>query len=387
MLEPTGSGEAVYRLGVHITDAGALIPAGGALDREADRRMATLYLPDRKIPMLPPEVSSGKGSLTPGETRPAMSLMVRVTASGEVLDHEVLRSVVRSRAALSYREADLALGNPESPWHRVLVPLESIAKTLRRRREEAGAVEMEQPEMVIRVRDSGAVEVTVGSRSAPARSTVAELMVLCNSLLGEYCAREKLPAAYRSQPASEVSHPPAADLPDAALRYVVMRRLRRAEVSTVPRAHSGLGLPVYVHATSPLRRYPDLILQRQIGHFLSTGEPLYSTEEVASVAQRAEVQLPELSRIEEQRRRYWFLRFLKHRLEGNRDADDEALFDAVVLDNPASRPALLELADYPFRFRAELPASIVLGGTVTLKLHGVDLWRRTGQFVHVREEA
>ena len=387
VLEPTGSGEAVYRLGVHITDAGALIPAGGALDREADRRMATLYLPDRKIPMLPPEVSSGKGSLTPGETRPAMSLMMRVTASGEVLDHEVLRSVVRSRAALSYREADRELGDPESPWHRVLVPLESIAKTLRRRREEAGAVEMEQPEMVIRVRDSGAVEVTVGSRSAPARSTVAELMVLCNSLLGEYCAREKLPAAYRSQPAPEVSHPPAADLPDAALRYVVMRRLRRAEVSTVARAHSGLGLPVYVHATSPLRRYPDLILQRQIGHFLSTGEPLYSTEEVASVAQRAEVQLPELSRIEEQRRRYWFLRFLKHRLEGNRDADDEALFDAVVLDNPARRPALLELADYPFRFRAELPASFVLGGTVTLKLHGVDLWRRTGQFVHVREEA
>ena len=166
-----------------------------------------------------------------------------------------------------------------------------------------------------------------------------------------------------------------------------MRRLRRAEVSTVPRAHSGLGLPVYVHATSPLRRYPDLILQRQIGHFLSTGEPLYSTEEVASVAQRAEVQLPELSRIEEQRRRYWFLRFLKQRLEGDRDADEETLFDAVVLDNPARRPALLELADYPFRFRAELPASFVLGGTVTLKLHGVDLWRRTGQFVHVREEA
>ena len=82
VLEPTGFGEAVYRLGVHITDAGALIPAGGALDREADRRMATLYLPDRKIPMLPPEVSSGKGSLTPGETRPAMSLMMRVTASG-----------------------------------------------------------------------------------------------------------------------------------------------------------------------------------------------------------------------------------------------------------------------------------------------------------------
>ena len=276
--------------------------------------------------------------------------------------------------------ADRALEDSDSPWRDALASLAALAGALRRRREEAGAVEIDQPEMVIRVRESGVVEVTVGSRSAPARSMVAEMMVLCNSLLARYCADEGLPAAYRSQPAPESAPDPDPALPEAARRYLVMRRFRRAEVSIVPRAHDGLGVPAYLQATSPIRRYPDLFLQRQIAHYLTEGAPVHSTEEVASVAQRAEAQLPELARIEGQRRRYWFLKFLKQRLERGSDSAD-ALFDAVVLQAQERRPALLELVDYPFRFRSEIPASSSLGDTVTLRLHGVDLWRRTAQFV------
>jgi exoribonuclease-2 len=388
VLEGPDGPDAVYRLGIHIADAGALIPSGGALDQEADRRMATLYMPDRKVSMLPPEISSGTGSLAPGEKRATLSLLIRITGSGEVLDWEVVPSVVRSRAALSYSEADRAIGDAGSPWHQMLATLEGIAGALRRTRGEAGANDIDQPEMVIKIDESGVVDVTVGLRSAPARSMVAELMILYNSLLGEYCRREELPAAYRSQPPPDPSDdaPPVVP-PGPALRYVVMRRLQPATVGVVPGAHAGLGVAVYIQATSPLRRYPDLVLQRQVGHYLITGETAYSADEVASVAQRADVQIRELARLEEDRRRYWFLKYLKQRLTSEEGEGDAALFSAVVLDNRPRRPALLELSDYPFRFRAELPESCIQGETVTLQLHGVDLWRRAGQFVHVRADA
>ena len=109
--------------------------------------------------------------------------------------------------------------------------------------------------------------------------------------------------------------------------------------------------------------------------------PLYSTEEIASVAGRADVQLRELSRIEEDRRRYWFLK----RIKGQAEEPDgrDVVFDAVVLENEPRRIALLELADYPFRVRAQLPDSIATGDAVVLQLRGTDLWQRIGHFIHV----
>ena len=129
------------------------------------------------------------------------------------------------------------------------------------------------------------------------------------------------------------------------------------------------------------------MLQRQVGHYLNTGRPEYTADEIASVAQRAEVQVKELARIEEDRRRYWFLKYLKQRLTASKGGSEAGRFSAVVLDNRPRRPALLELSEYPFRFRAELPEASTSGETVTLQLHGVDLWRRIGQFVHVRADA
>ena len=373
---------AVYRLGVHIADAGALIPLGGALDREADRRMGTLYMPDRKVTMLPPEVSERTGSLLPEERRVALSLLVRITESGEILDWEMVPSVVRSQAALSYDEADRAIGDADRPWHRMLTAQNRIAQSLRQKREKAGAISLDGPEMVIKVTASGEVELRVVTRATSSRRMVAEFMILCNSLMAEFCRREKLPAAYRSQTLPELGDL-MAEVPEGPLRrYLIIRRLPPADLDIIPAAHGGLGVDAYIQGTSPLRRYPDLVMQRQISHFLATGQPLYSPEAIASVAQRADVQLRELARLEEDRRRYWFLKFLKQSLSDREENDDSGLYEAVALENRPGRHALLELADYPFRFRADLPKTCAPGDPVTLRLHGVDLWRRSAQFVH-----
>ena len=372
-------GDGMYRLGIHIADAAALVPSGGAMDGEADRRIASLYTPDRRVPMLPPEVSGGAGSLMAGERRGALSLIVEVTDEGEVEAWRILPSVVRSRAALTYDEADEAIRDGNGPWSGALTSMHCIADGLERKRKEKNAVTVDSPEMRITIADSGEVEVSVTARSTPARSTVMELMILCNSLLARYCRENRLPAAYRSQPTPDLTGLP--DLPDGPFkRFQLFRRLQPASISTVPDSHGGLGVEEYIQATSPLRRYPDLVMQRQIGRHLRTGEARYSAEEVASVCHRADVQLRELSGIENERRRYWFLKYLRQQT-GASDGE-EPLFPAVVLENRPGRPALMELSDYPFRFRSRLPLDVQDGETVATRLKGVDLWRRVARLIH-----
>lgn len=380
-----------YRIGIHIADAGALVPIEGAMNTEADRRMATLYLPERSIPMLPPEFVHGVGSLDPEQVRPAVSLLVKVDESGEVQDYEIKPSLIRSRAAISYVEADEAIADETHGWNHVLRPLSDLAQGLLARREQAGAFNVNREEMIIKVTTPTDIEVRVVARSTPARDLVSEMMVLCNSLMADYCKVNDIPASYRSQSAPDVSD---LDLYDEEgvlrpltrlQRYRLMRRFTPAVIGVTPTPHVGLGVDAYIQATSPLRRYPDLVMQRQISHFLASGEPVYSADDISSVAKRAEVQMRDLSRIEEARRRYWFLKYLMlSRLGAPNEAD---LFTAYVLENEPRRLAALDLDEYPFRVRAELPNMIEPGTTATLKLTGVDLWRRLAYFLHVPESA
>ena len=133
-------------------------------------------------------------------------------------------------------------------------------------------------------------------------------------------------------------------------------------------------------ASSPLRRYADLVTQRQISHHLLSGEIFYDEEAMTSVAHRADTQGRQLSRIENQRRQHFFLKWLDRRRREIEKPGGKAVYEAVVLENPGRRTALLELADWPFRTRAGIPASTSPGEVVKLHLHGVDLWRRTAQF-------
>ena len=366
-LETADGDPEAYRLGVHITDAGALISQGSILDIEADRRMASLYIPDRKIPMLPTAVSHDKGSLDAGKHRAALSLLVEIDAEGEVRGFDVKPSVILSDAALSYDAANAAIASDDRPYHQMLASLYTTTQALKRKREAAGAVGIDRAEMQIKISSPDDVQVRVVQRNSPAREMVAECMVLCNSLLASFCAERDIPAAYRSQTAPDLSDlgaglPPGVEIgEDGPLRqYLMMRRFAPADTRTEPAPHGGLGVQAYIQATSPLRRYPDMVMQRQITHFLSTGEPLYSVEEITSVAGRADVQLRAIGKLEDERRRYWLLKFF---MLGMQETQDEAAssFNAVVLENQPRRSAMLELADYPFRVRARLPDTILPG--------------------------
>ena len=387
-----------YRLGIHITDAGALIPQGSPLDEEANRRMSTLYIPDRQIPMLPPTVSHDKGSLDAGRRRAALSMLADISADGEILRYEVKPSIIVSDAALSYDEANAAIANSDAEdaghaRHDMLASLCMLTKALKRKREAAGAVGIDRAELIIKVVSSDDVQVNVVQRDSPARDMVAECMVLCNSLLAAFCRDNEIPASYRSQTAPDLTDlgaglPPGVDVSeDGPLRqYLMLRRFAPADTRTAPAPHGGLGVPAYIQATSPLRRYPDMVMQRQITHYLSAGEPLYGEDDITSVAGRADVQLRAMGKLEDERRRYWLLKYFKLRMGKAPDDEQSVLFKAVVLENQPRRSAMLELTDYPFRVRARLPDAVKPGETVTLRLHSVDLWEKRGNFIHAPDE-
>ena len=383
---------AKYRLGVHITDAGALIPRGGALDETANLRMASLYIPDRKIPMLPTAVSHDKGSLEAGKRRAALSLIADIDADGAVLRYEVKPSVIVSDRALSYDEADTAITDETHDCHATLSALHTLTEALKRQRELAGAVNIDRAEMLIKIVSPDDVQIRVVQRDSAARQMVAECMVLCNTLLASFCRDHDVPASYRSQQAPDLTElgadlPPDVEIGDGALKqYLMLRRFAPAQSGNTAAPHGGLGVPAYIQATSPLRRYPDMVMQRQITHYIRHGEPLYGVDEITSVAGRADVQLRAMGKLEDERRRYWLLKHFKLQMERAPDNDAAATFKATVLDNQPRRSALLELADYPFRVRSRLPDNILPGATVTLRLHSVDLWEKRGSFIHAPDE-
>ncbi len=385
-----GKTPVAYRLGIHIADAGAIVPPNSAIDHEAQIRMATLYLPERNIPMLPLEIGNDMGSLLPGVKRATLSLILECDENGEILDWELMPSVIMCQSSLSYKDAENAISDSADPKHFIINALFRLSQRLHQKRESEGGLTFNRPEMTIKVTKEGDVNVDVSVGSSKARDMVAEFMILYNSTLAEFCNNNGLPAIYRTQSLNETnrSEVNGSDLKkvstDPLLRYLMMRRLPPAELNSAPHPHMGLGVSTYVQLTSPLRRYPDLVMQRQISYFLEKGKTLYSTEDMIQVMDRAKIQLKDLSRIEEERKRYWFLKYLNKSFLCPSNVESE-LIKAVVLEHQTGRSAILELENYPFRIRAMLPIIFTPGDIVNLKLMKIDLWRKSAHFVYVPE--
>ncbi len=366
-----------YEIGIHITDAASLVPAGGEVDIEARGRVSSLYLPERVIPMLPPSLSTGAGSLAPGVRRATLSLLVRVDGEGRIVEWEATPSVVESSAKLSYEEADAALADLGHPRSESLRALERVANGWREERLASGALEMDRPEVKVTVDAEGRVEVSVVERPTASRRLVAEFMILANRLFGEFCRDQGIPSIYRTQ--DPVSMEGLAETSVAPVRqYQILRRIRAASVSGSPGPHALLGLPVYAQSTSPLRRYTDLVVQRQVAHFLRHGVPLYDVDEVEEIVHQAREQLRDLARAEGDRRQHWLLRFLS--------ACIGEAFPAVVLEI-RDRHALLELERLMLRTTVYLGPVAAVGDTVPLRLQEVDLWRRQAFFTYEPDRA
>lgn len=333
------------RIGVHISDVGAWVAKGDVIDREVVSRGTSIYMPDRKIPMLPAELAENLCSLVRGEVRPAVSVFATVSPFAEVLDYEIVPSLVSVKRQLTYSDADSLAESDEA-----IGSLYRAARAFNRRRLEDGAVQILLPELNVRVYSDADIQVRTLERDSPGRLLVAEMMIMANWLMARFLAESQMPAIFRSQ-----NHPRGrlySGLDEGTLfqNWMQRRMLSRAVLGTEPEHHSGLGLDAYTTATSPIRKCFDLVTQRQVRACLGMEEP-YSASEIEGILQALQVPLTHARLVQARRLRYWILKYLEGKIGTKAEA--------IVLDKRRDGYTIL-LPDYLMEARLSLSAGLEL---------------------------
>jgi exoribonuclease-2 len=292
------------RIGVHIADVAAVIEKESPVDAAAQERASSLYLPRRQIPMIPTDLSQDLLSLKEGCDRPAISLLARFSVDGTMLRYRFTASTIRVERQLTYSDVNENLLTKDR-----FRELHRLAETLRQRRLNHGAMNLSLPELEIDTDQRGALKLALVPQDTPSRMIIAELMILYNELAAEVCRENNIPVLYRGQAQPTEKLP----LDEKGYIYYVFqqrRKLSPLHISTTPNPHSGLGVALYTQATSPIRRYLDLVVQRQLSCFLAKETPLYDAENLEEIRVAVEPLVKSLGRIQRNRLRYWTLKYL-----------------------------------------------------------------------------
>lgn len=335
-----------YRLGVHIADVATLVAGDTPLDLEARERGTSIYLPETRLPMLPEDISEDTLSLVAEKERQALSFLLVLNPEGEVQDWSIQPSLIRVRRRLSYGEADQLLEREND----AVALLARLAGRLKARRLAQGGYELKLPEVWVSFDSQGKVHVTVENQETPSHQLVAEAMVLANWCAATFLAERGLPALYRSQP--EPREPIDRDAPKTLLElWQDRRKLSRVFLELAPQPHWGLGLPQYTFATSPIRRYLDLVIHRQILSALAGAPPFYSPAELEQIAAVIEPAMRRAGLLKTRRLRYWLLKYLAGQVGRKLEAlvvevlphRSRLLLPDLLLEIPFTAPATLRL--------------------------------------------
>ncbi|MCI8624345.1 MAG: ribonuclease R [Provencibacterium sp.] len=300
--------EGGYELGVHIADVSHYVRPCSPLDEEAFERGTSIYFADQVVPMLPPALSNGICSLNPGEDRLTLSALLRLDESGDLMEYQFCRTVIRSKLRGVYEEVNALLAgeaSPEivqkyAPVEAALRRLDALTADLARRRRAHGAVDLSSVETEFNFDEAGCLTAIAPRASGAAERLIEEAMLLANQAAARYAAGQELPFVYRiHEPPPEdrtdalfdllhrlgiKAQRPKGELPPAALRDIlasvkggdlemvvnsqILRTMSKARYSAENLGHYGLGLKLYTHFTSPIRRYPDLCIHRILSESL-----------------------------------------------------------------------------------------------------------------------
>ncbi|MGD2143034.1 MAG: RNB domain-containing ribonuclease [Anaerolineae bacterium] len=291
-LEATERGS---RLWIHVADAAALVPPDSPADREARNRGATLYLPHRKVPMLPPEAAQ-RLAMGLVDVSPALSLGLDLDINDRITNVQVVPSHVRVER-LTYEEAEAGLDEE---------PLQSLCRLAQRfqgRRRDHGAVRIELPE--VRVLVMGGSVVIQPLPPLRSRTLVREAMLIAGEAVARLALDEGIPLPYTTQEPPDTDERPD----DLAGMFALVRRMNRSEHRGRPGRHAGLGMERYVQATSPLRRYLDLVVHQQLRAHLR-GEPRLESRELMERIGAAEAVSRSVGHAERLAEEHWKLVYL-----------------------------------------------------------------------------
>ncbi|BBB91776.1 MAG TPA: ribonuclease R [Methylomusa anaerophila] len=327
-----------YLLGVHIADVSYYVRENTPLDKEALSRGTSVYLVDRVLPMLPPRLSNGICSLNAGEDRLALSVHMEVDSRGQVIKYEVFPSVIRVKNRLTYNIVRQILAEHDETlreeYHYLinnLEEMERLCRILRERRMRRGAIDFDFPELKVKLDDAGRPVAIVKRIRSIAESIIEEFMLVANETVAEHMHWLKVPSVYRvhEEPDFEKMvnldsllhnfgqrlpklnkdaeiHPMALQKvlsrihgrpEERIISTVVLRSLKQARYDAENLGHFGLAADFYTHFTSPIRRYPDLVVHRLIRETFTTGDVS------AKRRQKLAVMLPEIARHSSERER------------------------------------------------------------------------------------
>lgn len=300
-----------FQLGVHIADVSFYVQADTALDREARLRGTSVYFPERAIPMLPERLSNGICSLNPKVDRLTMSALMEVNSSGQVVSYQLRETVIRSRERMTYTDVNKILTNSEADVTARYVELvgffqtmEELAHILIKMRAQRGAIDFNLPEAIFRFNDEGQIAGVLKAERNIAHRIIEEFMLLANETVAGHLEKLGVPSVYRiheepepqrviefaelaaafgyrfpvegvnSQDYQRLSGLLAGKPEEKVLSYAMLRSLQRARYSAQNAGHFGLAATTYTHFTSPIRRYPDLLVHRVLRALLARSQGL-----------------------------------------------------------------------------------------------------------------
>jgi len=332
-----------WRLGVHIADVSAYVTPDSALDREARRRGNSVYLPDRVIPMLPERLSNGVCSLNPDVDRLTHSVLIEFDKNGRAKNAGFARSVIRSAKRLTYKEAYAILqAKRNGELSRRLHTAWELASLLRRKRFEQGSLDLDFPEVKVHVDADGKPTRLERVENDQSHQLIEEFMLAANEVVARELRHRSIATIYRvhedpdpeklgeyrefilsfGYKVGDLSHRKEVQRflasisgkpEEQALKIGLLKSLKRARYAAQPLGHYGLAKANYLHFTSPIRRYADLVVHRtlaernllrrskiDIGQIESLADHISDTERNAAEAEIESVRLKKLQFFEQQ---------------------------------------------------------------------------------------
>ena len=315
----------LWRLGVHIADVGHYVPQGSALDREAYLRGTSVYFPGRVLPMLPEQLSNGVCSLRPDEDKFTMSALMDIDEAGSVVHTSLLRTITRSNARLVYDDVNRLFDGDAAQRERMagledtLLAMRELARRIRQRRQAQGAIDFDTDEPKFILDEAGEpVEIAKRARGA-AELMIEDFMLTANEAVARFAKARGVPLLYRVH---EKPDPEKLDtlkdfldgigVDTRGLRHnaqpgdiravlertretpefsvvstLALRSMQKARYDVSPLGHYGLAMADYCHFTSPIRRYPDLVVSRALTAVLTGGRPALHGDALADAAMRS----------------------------------------------------------------------------------------------------
>ena len=366
------------KLWIHIADPTRWLIPEDELDKEARRRGTTVYLPTGMVPMFPAVLATGPMSLIQGKTCCALSFGVILDDLGAVESYSIHASVIKPTYRLTYEDVDemLQLGVKAEPEIAAIALKAQLRKTWRHSQ---GAISIHLPEASIKVKGD---EITINVlEDSTSRHLVAEMMILAGEVAGRYGQAHNIALPFRGQPQPELpSTEELLQLPAGPVRACGMRRcMPKSEMSITPNRHASLGLPAYTQATSPIRRYSDLLTHFQLKAHLRGEDLPFADEQLKEVMLSVFSVTQEVVLVERQTNRYWSLEYLRRH--------PQEVWQALVLMwlREDTGLALILIEDLGLQLPMPFKRDVALGEQILVKAAYVDPRQDILQFQEVSQ--